>query len=420
MWALSASPSPGWDTLTIEVTALPDAGSSPITGLEWQLAPDGAWTPLEASVGWSLLDGETLAYTAADGETQTTFTITAPAEYAGDYTLTFADLDTGPVNLVPPIWTGTPTAGQTLTAQPGIWVYDDAGGAPVLSYEWVAADGSSFTPPVTGQTYTVAADAADTGISLKVTGVNASGARSSALVEAVPQATISEMAIGPNVYADIAPALPDNPTSVVIAGRIKFDPAFSDDVDFVRSSASPEAFPVVDLRRGPGGILYARATGEQVSGSSYFWPISFSPSGYLSFVASFDVNNALPNGYGSDGWLNGGPALALKTFSTATAFNTGPDSLWLFRGYWNAPGGFFANGFAGIWLDAPLAAADVAAELFNADSEFSWKSLPADGTITVGGTDYSPALWVKCDAADFNAGTNYGTGSGYTVTGAAT
>ena len=51
-------------------------------------------------------------------------TVTAPAEFAGTWSFTVADLAAGPVNLVPPAISGTAAAGQVLSAADGLWASD--------------------------------------------------------------------------------------------------------------------------------------------------------------------------------------------------------------------------------------------------------------------------------------------------------
>ncbi len=63
-------------------------------------------------------------------------TITDPVVFAGAYQVDVSTLSGGPINLVAPSVIGTPTAGQTLTAVPGLWIYDVTAGGPVQSVQW--------------------------------------------------------------------------------------------------------------------------------------------------------------------------------------------------------------------------------------------------------------------------------------------
>lgn len=61
-------------------------------------------------------------------------TVSGTSTYDGTYTFAAAALDSGPVNLVPPVLSGdgSPEVGETLSVTPGLWVYDSAGGLPVI------------------------------------------------------------------------------------------------------------------------------------------------------------------------------------------------------------------------------------------------------------------------------------------------
>lgn len=80
-------------------------------------------------------------------------TITQPSDFAGMFSANIADLDSGPLNLVPPSVTGTFEAGQVLTAKPGLWIYDTVEGPPTRSWQWRA--GGTDISGATGETYTV-------------------------------------------------------------------------------------------------------------------------------------------------------------------------------------------------------------------------------------------------------------------------
>ncbi len=64
-------------------------------------------------------------------------TLLAPSPFAGTYTITTDLLADGPVNLVAPQITGTPSTGQTLSVIPGLWLYDSAHAAPLAAYQWL-------------------------------------------------------------------------------------------------------------------------------------------------------------------------------------------------------------------------------------------------------------------------------------------
>lgn len=120
-----------------------------------------SWTPIRTG---TVQDALVLNQTA-DGEImidyasgQITITVHSPMMYAGSYTMDAADLDAGPVNLVPPRiehladadGNGSIDAGDTVgigdpasdTSYPGLWVYDpDVGGIGSAFYQWQADTG---------------------------------------------------------------------------------------------------------------------------------------------------------------------------------------------------------------------------------------------------------------------------------------
>jgi hypothetical protein len=99
------------------------------------------------------IDG-TIEITAQDGVLQ--LIVNTPAEYAGTYDVNTADLDNGPLNIVPSSISGTAALGETLTATPGLWVYDSNTGAPALITNW-QANGSNVSPAAMGVSYDVTA-----------------------------------------------------------------------------------------------------------------------------------------------------------------------------------------------------------------------------------------------------------------------
>lgn len=100
-------------------------------------------------------------------------TVTAPAGYAGTTAITINDMDGGPVALSPPaiISDGSPAQGETLTATSGLWLYDSAGTAPTLSYQWTR-NGADIAG-ATGTSYGLTATDAGTTIALRETATQA-------------------------------------------------------------------------------------------------------------------------------------------------------------------------------------------------------------------------------------------------------
>ena len=75
-------------------------------------------------------------------------TVTTPVDFAGTYHVDTADLTGGPVNLAPPVISGTGEVGQTLIASSGLWIYDTGAGVPVQSWQW-QSDGADIAGATT-------------------------------------------------------------------------------------------------------------------------------------------------------------------------------------------------------------------------------------------------------------------------------
>lgn len=92
-------------------------------------------------------------------------TVTDPPAFAGTYQADTADLAGGPVNLAPPAITGSVAAGATLTAAPGLWIYDTGAGLPVRSWQWRLA--AADIVGATSDTYIVQPGDTGSGISVR-------------------------------------------------------------------------------------------------------------------------------------------------------------------------------------------------------------------------------------------------------------
>lgn len=156
------------------------AGTPSITGIptvgETLTAAPGEWAPAPVALTYQwLADGvaisgataSTLELTEAQEGARITVTVTGTRP--GHTSATATSAEVGPVAAAPlppvvagtPSITGTPTAGRTLTADPGTWAPADV----TLSYQWLA-DGAPI-PAATGATF-VAGDA-EVGKTLTVT-----------------------------------------------------------------------------------------------------------------------------------------------------------------------------------------------------------------------------------------------------------
>ncbi len=93
----------------------------------------------------------TMSVTAETGPLD--LTVTNPSSFAGLTQLETGNLQSGPINLSEPVISGTPDVGQVLTANPGLWIYDDAAGNPGQNWQWQL--GGVDIPGAVFGTYTI-------------------------------------------------------------------------------------------------------------------------------------------------------------------------------------------------------------------------------------------------------------------------
>lgn len=114
---------------------------------------------------------------AEDASGTTVITISGTGHYDGTYSVTNADLDEGPVCIVPPAVSGLPVEGTTVTAIPGLWASRDSDG--VISYpapgQW-QADGVAISGE-TGLTLTVTSALTTSSLTYLETATNTAGTR---------------------------------------------------------------------------------------------------------------------------------------------------------------------------------------------------------------------------------------------------
>lgn len=105
-------------------------------------------------------------------------TVTEPAAFAGSYQADVADLAAGPLNLVLPSISGTPEAGQVLTANEGLWISDTSAEPVTQSWQWQR--GGADIAGETNATYLMLAGDEAAGIAVVETLTDANSARSAA------------------------------------------------------------------------------------------------------------------------------------------------------------------------------------------------------------------------------------------------
>ncbi|MEO1196048.1 MAG: Ig-like domain-containing protein [Pseudomonadota bacterium] len=153
-----------FDTVVYEIADVEDARSAGQVDI----------TLTDPDVSVVTLANNTLQVSGGDGPID--IAISAPAAFAGTYTVDLQDLGAGPVNLVPPTVSGSPDLGATLTATDGLWIYDEAAGTPVHGLQWQRS-GVDISG-ATAANYTL--QATDVGVPLNVveTLTDANGSRS--------------------------------------------------------------------------------------------------------------------------------------------------------------------------------------------------------------------------------------------------
>ncbi|WP_299843944.1 hypothetical protein [uncultured Jannaschia sp.] len=135
---------PSQPTDPVEPPATPDPVVEPETPTQELLAPEIL-----------LPEDGTIEIRAHDGVV--TLTITKSGNYDGEYEVDTTELATkDAINLKPAIISGEATMGSTLTATPGLWVYDGVNPAPTITAEW-RKDNAPIAG-ATGPTYVLAND----------------------------------------------------------------------------------------------------------------------------------------------------------------------------------------------------------------------------------------------------------------------
>lgn len=113
-----------------------------------------------------------------------TVTIIEPVDYAGTHVIQTADLQQGPINLVPPRIQGDKVIGSTMTVTSGIWASDETHGAIAFTQQWYR--GSTAIAGATTDRYTIQSGDSTSGLSYSRKAANSAGNRSIS-VEAMPK-----------------------------------------------------------------------------------------------------------------------------------------------------------------------------------------------------------------------------------------
>lgn len=119
----------------------------------------------EQSLSVDVQGDNTLLVSAETGALQ--LTVTTPANFAGTYPVNTNDLLNGPVNLVVPDLSGTPTVGNQLSAIPGLWIHDPDAAPLLQNWQWLRAGAEILG--ATGQTYVMTLEDVGQGVSVRET-----------------------------------------------------------------------------------------------------------------------------------------------------------------------------------------------------------------------------------------------------------
>jgi hypothetical protein len=340
--------------------------------------------------------------------------VVSPAVYAGSYTIALADLAAGPVNLVPVAAEGVQGAGNQLTVRPGLWIYDGAGGAPLLTYEWQPQAAGAGT--VFGSTYTQTAIDATFGVRLIETATTGAGQRTG-LIDAVPIPFPARVLLDTTTNLRLDPLENAASRRRVLAFRILPDNAVTANGGqyiFSRFFSFKKIFngtTVFEFLTPSGG---GASTGRGNQGA-------FVPDGApLSVIFAMDLDGGLPGADTAQVWMNG----SIVASWADTGLSPYQNTQFNFGGVGSSPA---VQAELQQWLlyagnDVPANPALLAAELFdgpNADPELNYRPkdlLPAisGGALNIGGVDFD--LFINGFADQWAAGNNL-IGTGITVTG---
>lgn len=182
------------------------------------------------------------------GPTSVTVSITDSPSFDGTYQAQIADLLMGPVNLAPPVITGTGITESELVAQSGLWIFEDTGTAPSFTSQWLR-DGVALSEE-TGNSYTTQAADEGSSIALEETATGTHGTRS-AQSAAVIVAPPLELTLSDGSVEIIA-----GPTQldITLTGTSHFDGTYTVDT--------------ADLEMGPVNLVRPALIGVGTVGTS--------------------------------------------------------------------------------------------------------------------------------------------------------
>lgn len=139
------------------------------------LVPPSLWASLAAPVSLTLLELADQTLEIDTDASTLAVTVSAPANYTGQWTVSPSDLSGGPLNLVTPVVEGTIADGATLTTRPGLWLYASDAGAPAMTYQWLK-NGAAISGAITG-TYVLPPGSAGSTFTVREIAIDSFGVR---------------------------------------------------------------------------------------------------------------------------------------------------------------------------------------------------------------------------------------------------
>lgn len=257
------TPAPGEYVVKVDVFSIPTgatAASYTVTQFDLSTTSDeGAFTvspnPIDA------VQSRPVTYTASWSDLEPETAYLGRVAYSGSGFTTYVRVESGaipaPAATAPPVITGTPVAGQTLTASPGTW---DQEGLK-YSYQWYA-DGRAL-PGQTRATYKVSPSVAGKSITVVVTAKPAEGPTGTATSEPVV------IKLASTITVSVKPAVLTSAQKAVVTVKVD-SPAKAAPTGTVTVKVGADSFEVTLDAAGTGRVeLPAYAKGRYAVTATY-------------------------------------------------------------------------------------------------------------------------------------------------------
>jgi len=245
-------------------------------------------------------------------------TIAAPASHVGTYSVDPLSLETGPVLLTPPVFSGSAAVGQSLAAESGLILYDPRHGIPVTTFSWVRQGAT----PIQSDTYTVQSGDDVFGLFLTQSVTNGAGQ-----AEATTEVLAAPVFSGAPVYFDgnsyvttTAPVTPSGVTDLIMF--LQYDWQGIDEDHFVYSVAAGASHSYVQTGSSNGNGHQINF-GYNVDPGPTWTPLT-SPAGTRSTIlarATLGGQMTAANRSGTSPWQVDTVASSPSSSQTSWGFN---------------------------------------------------------------------------------------------------